>query len=371
MSNCAVRFMDNNLALPATARITYSSSKSGFPGTNAYDQRRSRLWITGGNFTITASNNKLYINDGTNKTVTLDSGNYTYAALATHIQTKLNASSTNWTCTYSTTTRKFTITRTSGTAVLRTSQLIAPVFNSIGFATGPDDPSKPFVSDFPVNHTDEWYKADFVQPVPIQAFMACWKNGVSKAFSGDADIRVQFNNVDDWASPALEFSLTAFDRGIFQFFDDDDTSYRYCRFWFSNPRASCGPEGFMFGNIYMGSYRTVTVSNVAPEIGAKLEDLSKIQVAASGAEYANVKGKRRKWSSMEMQLLEASERRALQQTISRLGNTEHFYFCLDPTSAVTQDLDEATFYAKFDSEPDLKHVIRDYWTLSFDLKEAI
>jgi hypothetical protein len=121
----------------------------------------------------------------------------------------------------------------------------------------------------------------------------------------------------------------------------------------------------------MGSYRTVTISNVAPGIGKKLVDQSIIQKAVSGSDYTRKLPKYRAFSSMEMQLLDADERRALEQTIARLGRAETFYFCLDPLSEVTEDLDEATFYAKFEGDPDLDHVFRDRYTLKFDLREVI
>jgi len=63
----------------------------------------------------TGVNDKLPIYDGANKTVTLDPGDYgTMEALAAHVQTKLNQSSTLWTAVYSPTTRKFTFGRTTG-----------------------------------------------------------------------------------------------------------------------------------------------------------------------------------------------------------------------------------------------------------------
>ena len=63
-------------------------------------------------------NDRLVVNDGAVKTVTLDPGTYTMEQLATHATTKLNAASTLWTVSYSRTTGKFTFARSSGTAQL-------------------------------------------------------------------------------------------------------------------------------------------------------------------------------------------------------------------------------------------------------------
>lgn len=69
---------------------------------------------------VAGVNDVLPFNDGSDKSATLTAGAYaTGAALATEVQTRLNALSTDWVCTYSTTTLLFTISRTAGTAVLR------------------------------------------------------------------------------------------------------------------------------------------------------------------------------------------------------------------------------------------------------------
>lgn len=76
--------------------------------------------VAWGHKVVAAQNDRIDFNDGSNKTATVAPGDYTNPAdLATAVATALNAVSTNWTCTYSSTTRKFTIDRTSGTKNLR------------------------------------------------------------------------------------------------------------------------------------------------------------------------------------------------------------------------------------------------------------
>ena len=115
-----VRFMNNNFL---ERSFTFSSEQASFPGSNLVNTSRSGVWKPAGNFEVKSTNKNIYINDGADKTVTLTEGSYTYATLAAHIQTRLNAASSNWTCTYDNVlTFKFTITRSSGTKVLRKSQ---------------------------------------------------------------------------------------------------------------------------------------------------------------------------------------------------------------------------------------------------------
>src|SRR5690606_33367489 len=102
-------------------------------------------------------------------TVTLTEGSYTYATLATHIQTQLNAASSGWTVAYSTTTGKFTISR-SGSGTLRFSETTDAAWDTLGFLGAVDDASGPWVSDEQRNHTDEWVKVDLLSAREVDAF---------------------------------------------------------------------------------------------------------------------------------------------------------------------------------------------------------
>lgn len=110
------KFMWNNFAAQPETTKTFSSQASGYPFTNVVDPLRSRVWRTAGNFTITDANNKIYIDDGAGKTVTLTNGNYTAATLASHIQAQLNAASSGWTVAY--TSNKFTLTNSGSVTVI-------------------------------------------------------------------------------------------------------------------------------------------------------------------------------------------------------------------------------------------------------------
>lgn len=362
--------MDNNLANLASARITNSSEQFAYQGPNALNQSRSLVWKPAGNFEITALNNKIYINDGTNKTATLNINFFIYSQLADHIEEQLNAVSSNWTCTYSLTTRRFTIARSSGTKILRLTQTSAAVWDTIGF-TGLVDQNAA-AADEPRNHTDEWFQVDLVAAMDIQAFMAVGPIDLPFPVSESGTMRLQANNIDQWDSPPLDIELTRFDRGVFQFTDDiDDVAYRYVRFHFVDRTNPIGPAGFFFGCLYFGTYTTVLTSNVATGFNKKTVDPSIVSQTESGAEFFKSVPKYRSFDSFQIQNLEADERRELEQMFFDLGISRYFFFCLDPISEVTEDLDEATFYGRFEGEPQIQSVIRDIYTVNFSCREVV
>ena len=113
--NPYIKFMTNNLGNLASV-ITFSSEKSSNPFTNSLNQIRSKTWQPSGCFEITDLNNKIYVDT---LTITLTNAKYSTAtALATHIQTQLNASSSGWTVAY--TSNKFVLSNT-GTKTLKLS----------------------------------------------------------------------------------------------------------------------------------------------------------------------------------------------------------------------------------------------------------
>ena len=169
--NFRVRFMANNLAGLTLNDVQFSSELSGFPGTNAFNEFRSSLWKTSGHFLITLdSNDKIYINDGSDKTATITAGSYTSATdLCVAMATALNAVSSNWSCTYDTFggTYKFTISRSSA-AVLRLSVTSESIWDTIGFTSTINTASlTSHVANEQRNHTNEFITLDFGYLTPV------------------------------------------------------------------------------------------------------------------------------------------------------------------------------------------------------------
>lgn len=363
------RFMANTFL---DRGFTYSSQYStSFPATNAYDTSRSKVWKTGGNFEITSSNNTIYINDGSNKTVTLTAGSYTYSTLASHIQTQLNASSSNWTCTYSTTTYKFTIARSSGTAVLRETQTTNAAWDTLGYLQGADITGTPFVADEQRNHTSEWLKCDCGIP-QIATFVALM-GPVDEVFSLSqfATVTLEANNVDSWTSPAVSVSIPVENWSAMKVLDDDiTTAYRYYRIKIVDRLNPLGPEGLQIGYAYVGDHQTMTNTNIATGFTKILQDASISQTSESGALFFEVRPRFRELSSCEIQLLNGTEYDEIEQLFYDVGIRTPFILSVDPGVEVSRKLEDMTNLMIMTRPPELTHVIRDYYTISFDMREA-
>lgn len=373
--NANLRLLDNNLNDSATATITYSSQLSAtYAASNARDQLRSRVWKPSGQFEVKSTNCTIYINDGGNVTVTLSAASYATGTLfAAAIQTALNAASSSWTCTYSTSTYRFTIARSSGTAVLRFTQTSNAAWDILGFTATADDSTGPFQADEPRIHTSEWYQIDLGAAYPLSAFAAIGPIDENFAISAFATVRIMGSNVDGvWSSPGLTVSITQDAAGAVVFLDGQtDYTYRFWRFEWIDRTNPAGPSSFKISHLYFGDFVTLTTSNAAPGFGKDLIDQSEVAQSENGTLYFRTRPKLRAFSSVSLQLVAASERRTLEEAFQRIGIDQCCYLAIDPTLTLSATAAELMLYGRFTSVPKVTHVVRDYYTVDLEFREAI
>lgn len=371
--NHRIRFCANNLAAGAAATLTASSALVSFPASNLTNDLRFKVWKPAGNFTIDSTNNKIYINDGSNKTITLTSANYTYSTLASHIQTQLNTSSSSWTCTYSTTTFKFTIGRASGTSTLRLTQTSGAAWSTLGY-TGASDFSAGTgtAADEQRNHTSEYIDIDLGVASELGFFSLLGPLGEVFSISDVATVRLYGNTTASMTSPALTVTLTPDTHGVYQFLDDNaDTTYRYWRLEIIDKLNTVGPEGFEFGYLYLGDYTTIERRNVGVGLEKRQVDTSTELTSESGAAYFQSGFKYLEFDSVSINYMDAADRRALEQLFYDLGRGTPFFVSFDPTLLVSESLSELTRYVVFADEPTFSHIKADVYSVRMRFKEVM
>lgn len=370
--NCKIRFANNNFNTSDAVR-TYSSQKSGFPISNTTTSNRAEYGKFAGNFTITSSNNKLYINDGSDKTITLTSASYTYSTLASHIQTQLNASSSNWTCTYdfAGSTFKFTINRSSGTKVLRLSQTANACWDTLGFLGVVDDSTGPFIADAQRNHTEEWILIDLGMAHEVGFAAILGEIDSPLGISSAATIKIQGNNVNLWTAPPIDQTLERSDVLACTFLDNNASmSYRYWRLLIRDRENPLGPEGLKVSNYWLSDCLTLTTSSIANGFSRGSVDESSVIVSESGAKYFNTRPKYFTLSG-EISATVGDERRDLEQFFFTNSVTDPFYISIDPTLSVFAEQQEVTRFVYFDDMPSMTHIIRDYFSIGLSVSEVI
>lgn len=363
-----IRFMYNNFGNAQSTTRTYSSQLSSFPLTSAFDSYRFTGWRPSGAFEITASNNTIYINDGADKTVTLTNATYaTGTLLAAHIQTQLNASSSNWTCVYSTTTYKFTIDRSSGTKILRKSQTTSALWNAIGYLGAVDAAAT--AADVIRIHTSEYIKFDLLNQYQIDAFIAIGAISAYFPIPETATVTIKANNLDDFSSPPLNETMTVTEEGIVKFFDDIDSSYRYWRIDFEDKANPNGPSVFDLRVIYLGSMEAMS-RNISNGFRAARIDKSIGLESEGGTFYYRKKPKY--WQidgSVDWTI--PADRKIISDLYEYVGNTTPFFVALDPTTAISDTISEFTKYVTFEGSLDKTHLLYNYFSLPVSFREVI
>jgi hypothetical protein len=366
-TNYRVRFCENNIA-SSTYLTDYSSQNSTYPASNVFDINRSKKWVSNFCFVIDASNNKIYINDGINKTITLTSNKYSANSLATHITTQLNASSANWTCSYNSTTYLFTIANT-GSVTLRLSQTTSSTWNILGYLLPTDQIGTSFVGQAPRIHSEEYFHFDFQVARPVDFVALISPIDEEFGISQGATITLEGSNLGFWAPPAMSVNIPVTELGAFKFIDDQTSSYRYFRLRIFDPMNTTGKVSF--SHLYLGDYETISDRNVNIGFDMTEIDPSKISDAMSGKRYADEDIKYTVMNALGINNIELVDRDKLYRMWSKLGLTKPFYISLDPTECVSTSIKDLTKFVYFNSQPSFVHIIYKIWSTSFSVREVI
>lgn len=366
--------MDNNFAELTSNTVQKSSELSNFPITNVQNRFRSKVFKFSGRFEITASNQNIYINDGSPKTAVVTIQNYaTPALLATEMTTQLNAVSSGWTVTYDSVggTYKFTISHGSGHTIVFSNSTNA-IWDTIGF-TGSTDLAAPQTADEQRNHTSEFITFDFNGPVPIEFFAMIGPLDEEVSFSDQATVRLQLSNIDYWGSSPIDITLTKNSQGYMRFLDDiANSTYRFAHISIEDKLNPLGPEGLKVGHIYLGDYTTFTTNNnIATGFKFEINDPSRVDSSENGALYFDRVPKYYKFGSTSINFLAKAEKELIEQMFYDFGLTTPLYVSIDPRTEITQSIDVFTKYVVFDSVPSFTHIIRDLFMADFSFREMV
>ena len=375
-TNQRIRFMDNNLAELSGGQVTFSSELAAFPATNAYANKfRSKVWKPSGYFNVDATNNKLYINDGADKTATITVDEYTTPALlATEMQTQLNSVSSGWTVNYNSVAGEYRFSFAHGSAhTLKLSNQTNAIWDLIGFTKTTDCviSTEQFACE-QRNHEKEWIQFDMGYNAPIEFIGLISPLDEVFPISDQATVTLMANNLDSWTSPPLSITLEVTVGGILRFMDDiADTGYRYWRLEIEDKYNTLGPEGLSFGYLYLGDYTTLADRNITNGFNKTIMDPSIIQRSEAGAKYFDTKTKYAKFSSASIEHLSQSQRDELEQLFHDFGVHTPLFVSIDPRGCISSELYDMTKYCVFSAAPRFRHIRADMFHMSLDLEEVL
>jgi len=362
--------MNNNYGSIVTPVV--SSENGSFPATNLFTENRFEAWKAAGNFTIDSTNNKLYVIDGSGtQTITLTSADYSSTSLLVELKAKLDAGTDRtWTITYSSNFDFTLVASSSSTLVL--SNTTNSSWDVLGFTSITNRVGTSFLADEIRIHTHEYMTWDFSVPFEIGFLAGIVAIDEQIKISSSATIKLQGSNVANWDTPPFDKTISHNEIAVMDFMDDQSSfQYRYWRFYIEDKDNPIGPESVSFGHLYLGSYITITQSNIGTGFVKTVLDKSRKKVSVSGVEYYRLKPKRTEFSGLSIAYLLSDDRKNIEQMFYDLGISTPLYVSFDPTLACSSDLTELTKYVRFSNSPQLRHVLLDQYSMSLKLSEVI
>ena len=367
IDNCDFQFMYNNQFDLTYNSLTIDSEKSGFPFTNSSNTDLFKEWKIESHFKIDATNNKIYVDA---LTATLTVANYTGATLATEIQTQLNAVSSNWTVTYSTTTHRFTLDHTGIVTLILSNQTNAAWF-TLGYTSIVDIPDTNFVANEQRNHypsvqitIDVGYNANI-------GFLGIFsKLGTPFSISENATVTIEGDNLNFLGTIALTKTATITQNGAFSVINDVESEYRYWRITIEDIFNLNGPE-IGIGYLYLGYASQANERNVSSGFDHGLVDNSTVSIAENGSLYFDSKTKTNQFGSINIPLAKETTRDVIEDLYKTVGKTTPFVIAIDPKTAISSTVDKFTKLVRFASDPVFNHVHYNLFNISFTLEEVI
>lgn len=367
--NHRIRFMYQNLLETSSVTKSFSSELSPMVFENSLNRFRSKYWSPSGNFSINASNCKIYINDGANKTVSIAVQNYSAPEfLATAIQSALNVASSNWTCTHQN-TYSFLITHI-GAATLRLSEATDAIWNDIGFVSNVDITGTSFAAEEIRIHTSEHCNFDFGYNAQVSFIALIGLVDEDFTLSTDATFRVRANNINDFAAAPLDRYCEITRGGVLEFFEGV-SPYRYWQIDIIDKKNPIGPQSFKFSNFFMGDYLTFTDRNISNGLEEAIIDLSKQSTSENGTKYFERKTKYSEFTSVSFNLIANDQKQVLIELFKDVGITLPFYVSFDPLKKISSTPDQYTRFVNWKERPNFKQTIKGFHSVSISFEEVI
>ncbi len=319
------RLMVTNRIQATATVLSASSSATASPVARLKDQLRSKTWRSATGWTIDTLNNKLDFSDGTTRVATVASGTYaTGAALATAIQTAMNAVSSTCVVTYG--SSKFTIARTGTLSLLWNTgaNKAVGIGKSLGFNVSADDTgSSSYLADSVSYQSTHWVQADFGSTFAVTA-------GIVINHNSGAGGTYTFTAFDGGGGTLGAWTLAGDANIRIVFFAS--VSPRYVRITIEDVQNSLGYAEM--GVVFAGLYTQPTVS-YAIGFTKAWEELSEVSIACSGAHFQDEKARRPTWAVAWAEVGE-SDRAALAAAFALVPAGRCFFFAFD---AVTTPAD--------------------------------
>jgi hypothetical protein len=364
------RFLHTNLVSDPATLLSATGTQSGFPSSWIKDQLLSKAWRSPAGWTVVLGfNDKLdFTEAGVARVATLTAGTYsTGASMASAAQTAMNAAPgavNTYTVTYDAGTKKFTIARATGAAavVLKcavgATNFASSTYLDLGFLNTDRSGASSYVADIAVYQSRHAIFLDLGQ----STFVTCSAvaiGGVLGVFTvqGNGSTLV---GVGARASVSAEQPLSTGTLIPISYVFSDAL-----RYWRLIIDSRVQTQGYSEVPVwFLGEYSEPSVCT-SVEFHLRIEQLSTVEYAKSGAHYQDLQAQRRAYGLSWLEVVEAD--RLIFETIQAacpLG--KNFFLTLDIALA-----NSTTYYGFLRAGIEEQYVPHPYWNIPLEFAVAL
>ena len=369
-----------------TSKVTawyYSSNESAYPANNLFDKiRRSKVWRSTGYFDLRTLTLKVIESSsdggsGSELTATFDSfaTALTPTLVAVKVAEALNAMPSavfDYTCTWSTTTRKFTIRANIGGSyknfklLFSQSTAVAGILNYAASDTNYSSTQTSFVCI----HQYEFLTWDFGTPINPDTFAAIGIYGKALKLSTNVTLKLQANTSNTWTAPAFDLTLEYGESGLAYYSETGiaPQAYRYWRLYIEDKQNI---NGFVeLSNVTLGSSITFERGAVKFPFSQTNTDISETIQANTGQTHVNRRNVVQE-SGLDFNLLTIEDKEKLDDFWQEVGTNIPFFILFDCDNVMSTDLKKMLKYVKIVGSYEATLNIPKAWDASFSIREEI
>lgn len=357
---------------------TFSSETKNFEAQNIYNrQQRSRVWRSGGYYSVDSTNNKIVFDEdgGGNITATVTEDNYaSQAAFAAAIKAALElAGAGTYTVEQDATSGKWKITAAGLTTldIIWTDGDSAGMAGLMGYSTAADDTgSLVYTADSLRINSEEWLLWDMgLSSLPTGFVLLGDRNEPIKLSSGSV-IKIQGNHTNNFITQIYSKTIVYDEDALFEF-DATGLGNTYLRYWRVQIVDTANANGYIeLGYAFLGSTIQPTRGNPAFPFNGSQSDRTDIVTAIGGQVYGNDRVRGDDFT-IDWQKLTTDEKENFDLHFKNKGLTFPFIVYLDKDLAFSSRQSYFLRLVRYVDSPRYSLVSPNNWSVTMNVREAL
>lgn len=374
-------FSRNYTSPKVVANAYVSSADTNYPASNVYDsERRRRVWRTAGGFDVVDGENVIVFREsvGVDLSAAIAPAHYSsdslfFAAVKAALE---DAGASTYTVTRDATTDRIKIT-SNGVGGGGIFQLILvgggmdDMAALLGFSIASNlTGALTYEADLVRLHSSEWLLWDLGLPSNPSGVIGLIDRNSPVSFSGNAVIKLQGNETNEWSSPSFESDLTVV-QGSISLLNSSGLHTNGLRYWRLYFEDKANVDGYIeLGAVCLGLHTVITRGCPVFPLNSEFQDRSNVVFSENGRTIAGEKAKYQKYS-LDWAGLDKASYEALERVWENFGLHTSFFIAMDPSEAFSTDSGLWCKLVKFDSAPSSTLVSPGNWSMEWPLREEL